>query len=88
MQRSTPQETAACGCPPMLGRSRAQCSPRLWGLALLCTNKQFGHSFHAPVPRCPQIPTCSSRFGMRQVTPNPTSSRLVKAKALVALETF
>lgn len=44
-------------------------------------------------PSCPPLPTspsftCKGKLGIRQVTPKPTSSTLVKAKARVALQIF
>lgn len=46
---------------------------------------------HHPIPHLASplpTPTCRGRLGMRQVTPKPTSSRFVKAKARMALVTF
>ena len=47
-------------------------------------------SRHPVSPRPLPLPTrtCRGRLGMRQVTPKPTSSRLVKAKARMALVIF
>lgn len=62
-------------------------------LSLRRLSHDTSYTFRSRHPVCPRplpLPTrtCRGRLGMRQVTPKPTSSRLVKAKARMALVIF
>lgn len=62
-----------------------------WSLLMASMTHHVPSSLTVPHPTRPlllPVPTCRGRLGMRQVTPKPTSSTFVKAKARMALVTF